>query len=458
MEQWYQMKKIKSMKKVMSCFLMVAGVLVTDLVSAQQILTFEDAVKIGLKKNVTLNQQKNQLMVNEAQKLNSMGNFLPNVNISANYNHQSGQQQNTTSGNLEDIQTDYFGGQLNASLTLFNGMRNFTSLSQTNNQVMAQTYLLQRSSQDVVSLVANQYLQVLLDQELMKIAEENLKTQQALLDQMQGYFDVGSRAITDVRSQDALLKTAQVAVIRARSSLINDKALLAQTLQIDPSQPLEVSYPVFNQSLGDYQNYPLDSLMSIATRNRSDLKQMEHQVKANRFAMMSASSGYMPSLTAYANYGSFYYSLIPENFNSQFETLNPSLSYGLNLTIPIFSRFQTRAQRVQSKVTYENSKLNKENLEKTVNIDVKRAYNNLLNAIEGYQASLTQFQAGELALQTQKESYELGISSQVALAQANQTYILGAASKVQAEVTLLFQKILLEYSLGTLNVEDFNQQ
>jgi hypothetical protein len=47
----------------------------------------------------------------------------------------------------------------------------------------------------------------------------------------------------------------------------------------------------------------------------------------------------------------------------------------------------------------------------------------------------------------------LGISTQVALAQANQTYVLGAAAKVQAEVTLLFQKVLLEYALGTLQPE-----
>jgi hypothetical protein len=32
--------------------------------------------------------------------------------------------------------------------------------------------------------------------------------------------------------------------------------------------------------------------------------------------------------------------------------------------------------------------------------------------------------------------------------------VLGAASKAQAEVTLLFQKILLEYALGTLQSEE----
>jgi outer membrane protein len=295
----------------------------------------------------------------------------------------------------------------------------------------------------------------LLDQELLRIADENLKAQQSLLDQIQGFYDVGSRAITDVYTQDAVTKGAQVLVIRARNTLQNDKAILSQTLQLDPSQSFDVVYPAFNSDVLQYQNVSVDSLIGIASKHRSDLQQINYQVEANKASMRSTFSGYVPTVSVFANYGSFYYSLIPENFDGQFKTVNPSLSYGINLTIPIFSRFQTRTQRVTSRIAYENSLLDKENRDKTVKIEVQRSHNNLVNAIEAYQSSLTQFQAGELALQTQRESYELGISAQVALAQANQTYVLGAASKAQAEVTLLFQKIQLEYALGILNVEEF---
>jgi outer membrane protein len=320
---------------------------------------------------------------------------------------------------------------------------------------MAQSYLVKRSSQDVVSLVAMQYLQVLLDQELLRIADQNLKSQQTILDQTQGFVDVGARAITDFYNQDAQVKAAQVALIRAKNTLQNDKSILAQTLQIDPSQFFEVVYPEVAEDLKKYQQVTLDSLIAVAMVNRPDLNQLNHQVKANKFAFQSSLSTALPSVTLFANYGSFYYSLIAENFSGQFGKLNPSLSYGANLSIPLFSKFQTRVQRANTKLFYENSVLNQNNLEKTVKLDVQRAFNNLINAIENYESSLAQFQAGDLALQTQKESYQLGISPQVTLAQANQTYILGAASKVQAEVTLLFQKIQLEYALGTLQPEAY---
>lgn len=417
-------------------------------------LTFEEAVVIGLQRNVILNQQKNQLEANQAQKLNAVGNYFPNLNITGTTQRTNGQQQTTNGGDLENLTTDYVGAQVNTSLTIFNGLRNYNTLSQANNQLMAQGYLVKRSAQDVVFNVASQYLQVLLDQELLRIAEENHKTQGVLLEQMQGFYEVGSRAITDVYNQDAQMKSAQVLAIRARNNLMNDKSILAQTLQLDPSQPFEVTYPVMAEDLNRYKNLSLDSMITVAISNRSDLKQLDHQVKANKYFFKSSLSPALPSVSLYGSYGSFYYSLLPSNFSTQFRTENPSTSYGVNLTIPIFSRFQTRFQRSLSRVQFDNSVLNYQNLEKTVRLDVQRAQNNFVNALENYEASLSQFQAGELALRTQQESYQLGISTQVALAQANQTYVLGAGAKAQAEVTLLFQKVLLEYALGTLQPEE----
>lgn len=439
--------------KICTALLLVATVVTIRAQNPSQ-LTFEEAIRIGMERNVLIKQQQNQLEVNQTQKAASFGAFLPSVNVTTTFQRQEGQQPNTLNGDLEDLKTNYFGSQINGNLNLFNGLRGINAIGQANNQLMAQSYLVKRTQQDVLNTLATQYLQVLLDQELLKIAEENLKSQTALRDQMQGFFDVGVRAITDLYNQDALMKGAQVAHIRARNALQNDKALLAQTLQLDPAQDFEVVYPTTKNDVGYFQNMSLDSLVNIAMKNRADLEQLKYQVKANQYSYKSFASGFLPSLSLFANYGSFYYSLIPEGFSTQFRTLNPSLSYGANLTIPIFSRMQNRTQRATSLLQYKNAELNRQNLEKTVKLDVQRARANLLNAVENLEASQSQYQAGELALKTQRESYELGISAQVALAQANQTYVSGAAAKVQAEVTLIFQRIMMEYSLGTLKVED----
>jgi len=418
-------------------------------------LTFEEAVKIGLEKNVTLNTQKNQLEVTQAQKLSTVGSYLPGFNVTGNLNHQSGQQQNQGTGELEDLDTDYAGYQINGSYTIFNGLSRYNSLRSADKLVTAQTYQVKRSSQDVIFNVATQYLQVLLDQELLRIALENYNAQNALLEKIKASYEVGARAITDVYAQDAIVRGLDVTAIRAKNTLENDKSILAQILQLDPSQSFEAVYPTFTQHYEEYKNVSLDSLIQIALQNRPDLQQMQYQVEANKFSMRSATGRFMPSVSLFANYGSFYYSLLDGDFQSQMRTRNPSTTYGVNFTIPIFSQFQNRFQKTQTRVLYENSVLNNQNIEKTVKLDVQRAYNNYVNAIEGYNSSLIQFQSGELALQTQQESYLLGITDQAALAQSNQVFVLAASSKAQAEVTLLFQKVLLEYALGIIREESF---
>jgi outer membrane protein len=419
-------------------------------------LSFEEAVQIGLQRNVTLNTQKNLLMTAQANKVNAIANFGPNANANGGWSRTGGQQPNATTGDLQNIVSDRFNLNLNAGLNIFQGFRAINFMAQTNNAVMAQGYLIKRSTQDVVALVGTQYLQVLVDQELLRIAEENLKAQQALLEQVQGFYDVGARAITDLYNQDALTKAAQVAVVRARSTMQNDKSILIQTLQLDPAIDFEVVYPPFDTEVLRYQNATLDSLVDVAAANRPDIKQNAYLANASKYAMKVAASNFMPILQGYGGYGTFYTSFYTESFGYQFKTKNPSWQYGANFTIPIFSRFQPRAQYIASKVLYENALLTKQNVEKTVRVDVQRARNNLINAIEAYNSSLSGFQAGEQALAAQRESYQLGATAQVALAQATQTYVLGAASKVQAEVTLLFQKLQLEYALGILVPETYS--
>lgn len=427
-------------------------------------LTFEEAIKIGLQNNVTLNTQKNQLYAAQARKTQGIAQFLPGINAQAVAQRTDGLQIDPTTGEGADLTSDQVFAQVQAGLVLFNGFNRIGVLKQSNNLFLAQDAFVKRSKQDVVFTVASQYLQVLLDQELMRIAEENLNAQQVLLQQMKGFVEVGSRPASDEYNQNALVQSFHVLYLRAKITLENDRALLAQTLQLDPSITFTLVQPDRETNIDYFNSLSLDSLYQIAIQHREDLKQQNFLVEAAQHSVRANTSGYFPTLSSFVNYGSTYFSsnqwiilnrpeLKPASFREQFKEENPSLSYGLNLTIPIFDRLQTRTNRAVAKVTYNNAVLTRDNTLKSIKIDVQRSFKNYMTAIESYQASLVQFEAGELALRTQQESYLLGIASQVEVAQANQTFVQAAASKAQAEVTLVFQQMLLEYALGTLEVE-----
>jgi outer membrane protein len=432
--------------------------------STLSVLTFQEAIKIGLEKNVALNTQKNTLYSSQARRLQGMAGYLPFINAQGVGQRANGLQIDPTTGQGANVSSDQVFGQISANYILFNGFNRISTLKQNNNAFFAQDALVKRSKQDLVSVVTTQYLQVLLDQELLRIAQENLNAQQANLDQIKGFVEVGSRPAADEYTQDALVQNFKVTFLRAKMTLENDRALLAQTLQLDPSQQFRVQQPTWENNISYFKGLSLDSLFQIALQNREDLKQQNYLVEASQHTVRASTSTYYPTISLFSNYGSTYYASNawqilnqperkPASFNTQFKTLNPSLNYGLQLTIPIFDRLVTRTNRVLAKVTRENAKLTRDNLAKSIKIDVQRSFKNYETAIESYDASLVQYKAAELALRTQQESYNLGITSQVALAQATQTFVQGASSKAQAEVTLVFQQMLLEYAMGTLKVE-----
>jgi len=450
------------MKKTIIAIACIAGCI--SVLKAQQAgdtfkLTYKEAVKIALENNLTLNQQKNNLIVRQVQKNQSIAAFLPGVQIVGSASHTDGQQPNPDGGELMDLSVDNINASVQAGFTLFNGFNRINSLNQASNAFRAQTSFVKRAEQDVVYNVTTQYLQVLLDQELLRIATEAHRVQNVILGQLREQVNLGSRAESYLYAQDAQVRNLEVTALQSRVTLENDKALLAQTLQLDPGIAVELEFPSIENSM-DIQSMSLDSLYAVALAHRQDLRQAEYQAKANHYAYKASVNGFYPSLSLFASYGSRYVSTLKDEplygtFGNQFGTVFPSLSYGINITIPLFDRMETRTTRVFNRVTYENSKLQRDNIEKTVKIDVKRTYNNYITALESYQASQVQFQAGELALRTQQESFILGVASQVELAQANQTFVQAAASKAQAEVTLIFQQMLMEYALGTLRVESF---
>ena len=87
---------------------------------------------------------------------------------------------------------------------------------------------------------------------------------------------------------------------------------------------------------------------------------------------------------------------------------------------------------------------------------MQNAYNNFTDVKAGYAVSLAQHEASKLAYETQQESYNVGLATQVELAIANEAYIGAQANLAQTGYRLLFQKILLDYATGVLTQESID--
>ena len=439
---------------IVACTAMLTGMAQQELPAK---LSFKEAVKIGLENNVILNQQKNQLRYTQVNKTSSLLQMGPSIQANSDFYRTDGNSFNSNEGRVINGVIDYIGGQVSASMPVFNGFNVLNQYRSANNTNEAQLYQVQRSNQDVIQLVSNQYLLCLLDQELVKISEENLTTQKVNYDQIKEQSDLGVKAESDLYNQEYLLKNAELLLVRANNKLKNDIADLALTLQIDPTIFVDVEKIEWDVNDLVSDSLTLETMYATALERRSDLKQADYREKAARYGYSALKGRYFPSVTAGIQYGSRYNYVqgdVNRSFNDQFMKDNTNLSYGFSIFIPIYNGLLYRSQTAFSKVTYSNAKIQSKNTEVTVKTDILRAYQNFNDAKTRYTAAQSQVRAAELSYKMEKERYDIGISNIVQLSTVNQAYVQAQGDFKGAEFNLMFQKLLISYAMGTLQFED----
>lgn len=485
------------MKIALICWLAALSVVTfaqTD--SPVNVLTFDEAVKIALENSVTLNTQRNNLQLSQAQRTAAYAGLGPSVQASAFASRNDGNYFNTNAGQVVNGVNDNISGSLSANLNLFSGFYQINTIRQFSSQLQAQNYLVHRSAQDAINTVSTQYLQVMLNAELLIIAGKNFEALNKQLRQVKEQVSLGAKSPVDEYNQEAQTKGAELRYVQAEIELSNSKALLAQTLLLDALYQFEVERPNWDINSFGTDALNVDELAERAKKSRGDYLSAEKTTDANRFGMYAARGLMTPSLSAFFRYGSAYnrqhdvpdsvqasrtiivvdpsqasgYGFgqeslgtvvnqeIPRPFNEQFRTNNVYKSYGFSLTIPIFNGLQNRTNYIQRKIQYRNSQLTRTNLELQIRNDVVRAVRNYEGARKAYTIASDQAKAAELAFQFETERYNLGVTNFVEYANANRVYVQAQTEKAQAEYKLVFQKIILEYAVGTLKTESASVQ
>jgi outer membrane protein len=451
---------------VLLAIILVAYPVVGQDAASSMKLTFEEAVSVALKNNITLGQQRNQLEASQMQKTTSFMAAAPSVNINGFAQQFNGNSFNQQQGGVVNGVRDAVNGSLDVSMPIFNGFNVVNTIRQSSSQLEAQAYFVKRTTEDVINTVSSQYLQVLLDIELLKIAEENFEALKVQLEQITEQVAVGSRSPVDQYNQEGQVKGAELRMLQAEINLINDRATLTQSLLLDPFIEIEIEKPNWTISEMEKIDPKVDDMYAIAQVNRGDLQRAIKNEDAARYGLLATRGLMAPSIGAFFSYGSAYNYLydvpdsvlaqnpeINRSFKDQFRGDNVYKSYGLQMSIPILNGFQTRNRTVQQKITYRNTQLVKDNAQIQVKTDVLRAAKNFQVGKKAYTVSEAQLEAAKMAFQLESERYTLGVTNFVDFAQANRTLVLAQTEKAQAEFRLIFQKVLLEYATGTLKIE-----
>jgi outer membrane protein len=435
----------------------VAALLATGTLRAQDTIpmNFQQAVDLALNKNLEYRIRENNMDILHKEKQVALLSHLPNVGISSGVSRQSGQQFQQVEGEIvvTNVTNEIVSGNLNVNLPIFNSGRRILDTQSARLALEAGEKGLNRAKQQVIFDVSRRYLQVLLDQELLRIATQNLDDQKQQLLQIEGFVDAGLRTMSDLYNQQSEVARLESVKVDAEIQLENDLWLLTEYLQLGPGIVPKIEGVEPTRDTSSFTGMDMVELYEVAKANRQDLGQQSLLATSYKKDMQAMKAMYYPRLNAFYNYNTFFTSLDERSLREQFLKIYPQNTLGVNLAIPIFSNFQSRLDVARSRATYENQLLQKESTERKVYQEVKLSYQNYLAALRKEKNTQVQVLAAEEAFKVVNERFRLGLSSFVDVSTANQTMVRAQADQAQAVFTLYFQEVLMNFALGTLDVE-----
>ncbi len=439
-------------------------------------LTLERCIQLAIENSFAVLRAQNTLDLTGASLIQAYGQFLPDLRVSAGFtpitvsNSLQGQLNpfdSTLFFNLRGSEGKSANYNISSSLNLFNGFSDIASLRRAMKQKDADTYSLTRAKQDIAFNVAQSYLQVLLNEELLRIAKENLKSSQERLRQFQEQTRVGSRAIADLYQQEAQAANDELTVIQRENTLRNSKILLLRQIRADLEKEYAFAVPPSDTILLNLDVKNSAMMIQSALATRADLKARENSIEAALWSVRAAEGNYLPSLNLSFSYGANAFTqdrltidgqprppaVLPD-FSRQ---LRDQTSYNLSLVLSwnIFDRFTRELQLQQAKISEKNAQLAFEELKLQIIGEVKQSLGDYNAAVLQLAASEKGLISAKQAYETVAKRYEVGSANFVELITQQAALVQAQSNRAQALFNFTFQKKILEYYLGTIDLRKY---
>ena len=418
-----------------------------------QTITFDDAIRIALRQNTTLQQAQNASDLDAATVRQQRLALLPDLRLTSTTGQNYGRSFSEAEGRIIDQSTQSVNAGVSSSVTLFNGFSNVASLKSAQLAQDAGEHDVKRAEQTVAFTVASNFLALVQQQEQLRVQRENLAAEEAQERQIKAFVDAGSRPISDLYQQQATVAAARTSVVNAERALELAKVDLMQTLQLDPRGEYTFAPPALDTTSKGATTFDLDSLLTRALRQRSDLDAQELLVDASEQDVRAAKGARWPSLSLSAGYNTAFNSATQVGFTDQLDQRRGG-SISVGFSIPLWDRGSADLATQRAQIAEDNARLALKDRQQQIGLEVRRAHLDYRAAIQQLDASEAQLRAAQLALESSQQRYTVGAATLLEVTQSRAALTQASSALVSARYGLLFQRTLIGYYVGDLDPRD----
>ncbi len=249
----------------------------------------------------------------------------------------------------------------------------------------------------------------------------------------------------NVLRAEVAVANAKPALIHARSQYRITKNVLANLLGYNLPREVLEDIPL---TLTD--NFDVASLESGPARRhpagadqRTELKALRQQINLQDLNVVSAKSGYKPTVQAFAGYN-----WMNNAFSTDLSDELDGWNAGGQVSWNIFDGALTFGKVKQAKALYQKSKTDLDDQSRQIELDVRTAYSDFIEAKEVLDSQIKVQEQAEESLREANARFDAGTGTQLDVLDAETSLTQARTTQVQAQHDYAAARARLERAIG----------
>lgn len=426
----------------------ILAIVLSNAAFGQGMLTFRNCLDLAIKNNLDLKTAENNQQIAKYQYRASYGKLLPSLIASVDDKNSWGRDINPKTNTITELDIKNYVGILEAGFNLFSGFSVWNSIKSSKLEYQINQSALLKVKNLITIDLAQKFITILYLEDVIVANQEQIKSSENQLELAILKFNSGVIAESEVFKIKSQKATEELNLLTNQNHLTDNVIGLKQLMNVPLNQEITLIKPILNLDKNLIaETNPFEITQKAVLLHPAYSISLLREQKARKELAIARSLRY-PTLTMRMQARSNYSNVEPlVTFQDQIDR-NYSTVLRFNLSIPIFSQFETFARVKTSKLNYKQSKINVEIAQNQLSKEVLKAITDTKTAVKRKESSAVAFEFSQKSYDADVLKFELGKININELNTTKMMYNSSQAELIQSKYELLFNNALIQFYLG----------
>ena len=402
-------------------------------------LSVEDCLKLALVNNKVLQRVIQEREIARGERFKSYSAILPDVDLSAQYLRKD---EVASLGSISFGDLDNYSTSLVVTQPIFAGGSIPATIRAGKLFSLLADQTIRAEVQNLVYTASHAYYDVLLNQHLLQISADAVRSAQAHLDDVKQKRQGGVASDFDVLRAEVELSNFRAEFIQNKNAINIARAWLVKVMGVSQDSDFILS----DKLVYTPSDVEMEQAVKAAFRNRPDLFSREFDIKYQKQLLKIARSRYWPTINGfYENVWSR-----PDPHKSTVVDWGHLWQAGFTATLPIFDGLSREGEIIQQKTRFRQAQIDLIDAEETTLFELTSALLTIEDAEEFVESQKLNLTRAEEGLRLAEVGYKEGINTQVEMIDAQSALTTAGVNYYQAIYSHIVAKLDLEKAMGML--------